>query len=170
MSDTINKINDRIVDNIREMCDKIDGQIFGLSHTIGIRNEEVSIPAVILPNGECISIYDEADQHDIVCYHHMNSKSYQESANSFGNLRTYDEICDMSLVVFGKRRVSPYAIENALCAAISSDNGNVLQGTDFNSTQVFAQEFNGLANFLNPDFFLFKINYKITSTKSRCKK
>lgn len=167
----IEHINKAIANAIENEGRKINLQTYCLAESIAIRSEEdVTFPAIVLPNGECLDVYSATDKHDITLYHRLNRISYSETEQGFGNSRAYNEVDDMSLLVYGKRaRIDQLRLEQIICKAIVSNPANTIMESDFNSLQVFASEYLGVTNFMTPAYFLFKINYRLTSTYNpRC--
>lgn len=144
----------------------------GLAESVAIRGEEeVTFPALILKNGECINVYAETDKHDVTLYHRLNAISYQENDNAaWGSNKGYTETADMSLLIFGKRsKISQYEMEKIARGAITKDNSNSISRSEFNALQVFASEYMGVTYFMGTEYYLFRINYSITSTyNARC--
>ena len=171
METHINGINERIQQILNAWSEgKFDLQAYGLAESIAIRDESgVTFPAIVLPTGECLDVYSATDHHDVTLYHRLNEKSYQEK-QGFGERKLYEETDDMSLLVYGKRQaISQFQMEKVARKAIASVATRTLMRSDFNSLQVFANEYMGVTYFLTPDYFLFKINYRITSTyDDRC--
>ena len=175
MENHINGINTRIGNTLKELLPTSDLQSFGPAESIAVRDDssDVTFPAIVLPNGECYSVFGETDKHDVTLYHRLNDISFQEDSKAaYGSGHGYSETDDMSLIVFGKRAgISPFRMEKIARQAIESDNANTIVRSDFNSLQVFANEYAGVTYFLDPRYFLFKINYRITSTyNARCAK
>ena len=164
------------IDNINnEICQVIGKKkvlALGLAESVAIRGEEeVTFPAIILKSGECINVYAETDKHDVTLYHRLNAISYQEDNNaSWGSNKGYTEVADLSLIVFGKRsKISQYEMETIALRAITKDNSNSISRSEFNALQVFASEYMGVTYFMGTEYYLFRINYSITSTyNARC--
>lgn len=167
MKDEIKHINDKIKSSI-----ECDVRLYELAESVAVRgDDEITFPAMILQDGECVSVYGETDKHDVTLYHRLNDVSFQEeSASSFGNGKGYTETADMSLIVFGKREaISPYDMERIARKAIADRSRCTISRSEFNALQIFASEYVGVTYFIPPDYFLFKINYRITSTyNTRC--
>ena len=158
-----------------EICKGLGGKdvlALGLAEAVAIRGEEeVTFPALILKSGECINVYAETDKHDVTLYHRLNAISYQENDNySWGSKKGYTEVADMSLLVFGKRsKISQYEMEKIARGAITKDSANSVSRSEFNALQVFASEYMGVTYFMGTEYYLFRINYSITSTyNARC--
>lgn len=169
MEQTILQINEWI----KQQLTQVDIKDFALAESVAVRSEdgEVTFPALILPNGEGINVYAETDKHDVTLYHRLNSISYQDNENvSIGSARGYTEVDDISLIVFGKRKKqNKYELERVIIAALSKNNHISISRSDFNALQIFASEFTGVTYFLGTEYYLFKINYSITSTlNTRC--
>ena len=168
----IEHINKAIVENLRKDNPEVDVLPYGLAESNALRgDEDVTIPAFVLPHGECINVYGETDKHDVTFYHRLNEISFQDNEeDSYGGRREYTEVADLSLIVFGKRTiVNPLRVENLARNAIAANSKCSIVRSDFNSLQVFASEYMGVTYFMTPDFFLFKINYRLTSTsRLRC--
>ena len=170
----LQNIKDAIVHALIEFPKEIDANTLGLAESIAIRDEgsDTTFPAIVLPNGECINVYGAADKHDVTIYHRLNGINFQENAGaSFGSGAAYDEVSDMSIIAFGKRlSISQFRLEELLRKAIVSQSGTLVS-SDFNSLQVFANEYVGASFALPPEYFMFKINYRLTSTwMPGCKK
>lgn len=165
---TIDKLNRTIANRL----DSLDVKTFGLAEGVAIRgDEEMTFPAIILSTGECVNVFGETDKHDVTLYHRLNEISYQETdIASYGSSKGYAQTADMSMLVFGKRKkVSQFQVERAAIAAIANDNTCSVSRSDFNALQVFATEYMGVTYFMGTEYFLFKINYRITSTfNARC--
>lgn len=173
METKIQKINEALQASIIALIGyNATSMLYGLAEPVLIRDTdaEQTLPAIVKCDGECINVFKECDVHDVTLYHRLQSKSYTAKAG-YGGRITYDEVCEMSLIVYGFRKaVNPYELEKTLCKAIIEDSARSIGSTDFNAIQVFATEYSGMPFILNPDFFLFKINYRITSTLNRCTK
>jgi hypothetical protein len=160
-----NKI-DIINTEIRKALVGIDVLTFGLAESVAIRDEdEVTFPAIILNNGACINVYAETDKHDVTLYHRLNAISYQENDNAaWGSMKGYTETADLSLLVFGKRsKISQYEMEKIAQQAIIQDNSNSISRSEINALQVFASEYMGVTYFMGTEYYIFRINYSITS-------
>lgn len=167
MINEIVHINATIEKSLAEATIPAEVQAFGLAESVAVRGEDdVTIPAIILKSGECLNVYAETDKHDVTLYHRLGNISFQENRNgSFGNAVGYLETDDMTLLVFGKRdKISSYRMEQIARKVIAKTKNCTLVTSDFNSLQVFANEYMGVTYFLTPAYFLFKINYRITST------
>lgn len=168
MEKKIDIINNEICKAIGEK----DVLALGLAESVAIRGEEeVTFPALILKGGECINVYAETDKHDVTLYHRLNAISYQETDNAaWGSNKGYTGVADMLLLVFGKRsKISQYEMEEIARGAITKDNTNSVSRSEFNALQVFASEYMGVSYFMGTEYYLFRINYSITSTyNARC--
>lgn len=163
MKQTIQHINHTIQHELHAY----DVKAYQLAESVAMRSdEEVTIPVLIMPSGECINVYGDTDKHHITLYHRLSNISYQKDDNaSFGNRSAYTEEADMSLIVFGKREViSQFDMERIARSVIASQTNCTLVGSDFNALQIFASEYAGVTYFMGSAYFLFKINYRITST------
>ena len=164
---------DIINNEIQKALGGLDVLALGLAESVAIRGEEeeVTFPALILKGGECINVYAETDMHDVTLYHRLNAISYQENDNAaWGSNKGYTEVADLSLLVFGKRdKISQYEVEKIARGAITKDNANSVSRSEFNALQVFASEYMGVIYFMGTEYYLFRINYSITSTyNARC--
>ena len=162
MTDSIAHINETIADLLQG---EHDLKAYTLAESIAVRgDEDITFPALILPTGECIDVYGETDKHDITLYHRLNDISFQEdNTSSFGSHNGYTEAADMSLIVFGKRKcLSPFEMERIARKAIAFTDKCTLSRSDFNMLQIFASEYVGVTYFMSPEYYLFKINYRIT--------
>lgn len=163
MQEIIEKINS----NIAAVLPKLDLKAYALAESVSMRSdEEVTFPALVLPNGECISVWGETDKHDVTLYHRLNGITYQEDTTaSYGSGKGYFATADMSLIVFGKRAsLSPFEAERAARQSIANQMQCSLAQSDFAALQIFASEYVGVSYFISPEYYLFKINYRITST------
>lgn len=171
MNETIANINTAIAKAMEEL--KTDLKAYGIAESMAIRgDEDITFPALVFPDGECIDVYSETDHHDVTLYHRLNEISFQEDrSRSFGSGTSYITTADMSLIVFGKREhISPWEMERIARGAIASCNGCGLVRSDFSALQIFATEYAGVTYFISPKYYLFKINYRITDTyNNRCK-
>lgn len=168
MNRIINKINIAITDSLK----KGDILVHGLAEAVLIReSEEKILPAIVCENGECdVNLFD--DRFDCGFYHKLNGITYNEVAGWGDDVRK-QSVHDMSIVVYGKRSTfNPYIVEKAVCDAIGkTSKGDIIClpiSADFNRLQVFATEFSGYPFFLQPDVFLFKVNYRIIINPINC--
>lgn len=167
MHSVIQSINE-VLDGIFKPGAKV--HFYGLAESVAARDSkgEKVVPAIVLPDGECFDVYGLADMKDATFYHRLQSSQFG-SVQSFGSTKDYEKTSDVSLIVFGKRQVyDQFVLADTVCAALGKIKNVTLQGVDYNLLQVFATEYSGLSCFLNPDYFLFRINYRITSTFNRC--
>lgn len=163
----IEHINHAIYKSLKNGKKEANAQGFCLAESITIRgDEDVTFPAIVLPSGECRSVFGEVDKHDVTFYHRLGGISFQEDTKaSFGSGSGYVETDSLSLIVYGKRAaISPYRMEQIARQAIATTKNCSVAESDFNSLQVYASEYMGVKYFLTPAYFLFKINYRITST------
>lgn len=164
-----------IIQSVNEALNSIfseraDVQFYGLAESVAARdkNGEKVVPAIILPDGECYDVYGLADMKDATFYHRLQNSQFSQ-VQSFGSAKDYAKVSDVSLIVFGKRKVyDQYVLADTVCSTLGSLRNITLQSVDHNLLQVFASEYSGLSCFLDPDYFLFRINYRITSTFDRC--
>lgn len=169
MHDDIQSVNNAILNIFKKGADV---QLYGLAESVAARSKdgEKVIPAIIFPNGECYDVYGLADEKDATFYHRLQSVQYEQK-QSYGSVKSYDKACDVSLIIFGKRKVyDQFVLADSVCSVLGGMHNVTLQGVDHNMLQVFASEYSGLSFFLDPDYFLFRINYRITSTYDRCTK
>lgn len=148
-----------------EGCSRV--KLYGIAEPVLTRDadSEITLPAIVDAQGECYDVFGSADENDIVLYHKLNSVTYTSAdAKSYGSRTLYEKDADMSLVVYGRRVIGRDEIEKAVCGELSRTKGVRLSGTDFSGVQILATEYSGLPYFLNPDYFLFRISYRITST------
>lgn len=146
--------------------------VHGVAEAVLIReSEEKILPAIVCADGECdVNLFD--DRFDAGFYHKLNGIGYSEVAGWGDEIRK-QSVHDMSMIVYGKRScISPYAMEKVVCDAIGkATKGDVVClpiSSDFNRLQVFATEFSGYPFFLQPNVFLFKVNYRITINPNNC--
>lgn len=171
MNETIANINMNIAKAMEERMSDI--KTYGIAESMAIRgDEDITFPALVFPDGECIDVYSETDHHDVTIYHRLSEISFQEDRNrSFGSGTSYITTADMNLIVFGKRDIiSPWEMERIVRSAIASCKECRLVRSDFSALQIFATEYAGVTYFISPKYYLFKINYRITDTyNNRCK-
>lgn len=177
MDSIINIINGRITTALQ---DKQEPKLIaGLTEPVVIREgddpqTEIVLPALIGADGECnTAIFD--DKYGIGLYHKLNSVTYAETtAKGYGDGRKTERVADMSLIAYGQRKtINQYELEKRLHRAITGTryNGKAVcsvTSSHFNRTQNLAGEFGGIPFFLQPDIFLIKINYKITTALPEC--
>jgi len=168
----IKGINDRIQSILDDWSEgEFDLQAYGIAEGVAVydQDSDKTFPVMVLPSGECYDVYGETDKHAVTLYHRLNEITFQE-VDSIGSHKQYQEVDSLSLLVFGKRAIiSQYQMEKIARKAIAFDNSQTIERSDFNSLQVFANEYVGVRFFLTPDYFLFKINYRITSAyDDRC--
>ena len=166
----------RTIDNINIAITKALAKghilVHGLAEAVIIRESEDKIlPAIVCHDGECdVNLFD--DLYDAGFYHKLNGITYNEVAGWGDDVRK-QSVHDMSIIVYGKREcISPYAMEKLVCDAIGqASKGDIIcmpVSADFNRLQVFAGEFSGYPFFLQPEVFLFKVNYRITINPINC--
>lgn len=166
--DTLNNaICERIISIYGEQCRICP---YGLAEPVLWRgDDERTVPAIVNHSGECIDVFKDCDKNDLTFYHKLQSISFDKSDQSFGSLTSYSKNSEVSLLVYGKRTINPYALNQTICAVISRQTDCELVSVDFNAVMILASEYNGMPFFLPPNFFLFKINYRITSAfDNRC--
>lgn len=149
-----------------------DVQIFGLAESVAARDKsgERVVPAIVFPDGECYDVYGLADIHKATIYHRLQNSQFN-STTSFGSFKSYEKVSDISLIVFGERKCyDQFVLADSISAAIGKRSDVTLLSVNHNLLQVFSDEYNGLSCFLNPDYFLFRINYRLTSAFDRCSK
>ena len=139
----------------------------GIAEPIIVTNEdETEMPAIVLSDGECVSVLD--DESDICFYHKLNKKTYQRATNKgYGDKPSLQATYDMSLVVYGFRsKISAIEAEKRITASIATmcDVGTV----EFNRSTVFYSEFSGIQFFLQPNVFLFRVNYTQKKSLNNC--
>ena len=151
-------------------------QLFGMADPVIIRDEgDVLLPVVIDSDGECHDVLLD-DAFDMSLFHRLNAKAYTTArTDGFGNDPKRVCVYDMSLFVSGKREaIDLYRLEHLCVAAIEGAcNGmknaeSEVTQTDFNRIRVFNAEYTGVPFPLQPDIFLFKVNYKLLRVQSPC--
>ena len=176
MDDIIASINARITEAIQGITEK-PIMIEKIAEPVIIRDqEEQSFPAIIDQKGECnISLFD--DQYAIGAYHKMTQINYPETAaKGYGDDRRVQRVAVMSLVVYGDRGTADhYELADELRKAIEKTvyknrKPCSVTSVNYNRALVFAGEFGGIAFFLQPHVFLFRINYRITTAITDCTK
>lgn len=174
MEKTIEQINKAVAARVIEEFGKTDVCVFGLAEPVLVRDHEsdTTSPAIVCSDGECRVVYDALDSSIVTIYGRLQSISYERGTTSaYGNSQGYDQVADASLIAIGRRTINSYRMERVICDVLGSVKGCQLASADFNAVQVWASEFPGVPYFINPDYFLFKINYKLsTSTGIRCNK
>lgn len=172
MNDTIEHINAAIAANLQQALPTADLLHYALAESVELRGDEnIILPAIVLPDGECFNVYGVTDKHDVVLYHRLGDISYDEDTrNAYGSGAIYKQVADMSLIVFGKREItSQFQMERIARQAIAQHANCSLVRSDFNALQIFANEYAGVTYFMGPAYYLFKINYRITGTYNpRC--
>lgn len=167
---TLNKILEQAVVSVAGK--KCKTTMLNLAEPVLVRNKdaETTMPAIVTDCGECFDVFGEADRSAVTIYHRMSNIGYGgRGAGNYGSHTSYTQTVDLSAIVYGRRVIDQYSLEKALCAAISRQSDCVLVSSDFNAVQVFASEYQGMPFILNPNFFLFKINYRVIGTfDNRC--
>lgn len=159
----IYRINKAIEDSLSEL--KVNA--LGIAEPIVIRDgNDVEIPAIILSDGECLSVLD--DDSDVCCYHKITKKTYStDNKGGYGDSKKVSSESDMSLVIYGFRtKITPYDAEQMITKAIMGLC--TVTSVDFNRNTLFYQEYSGIRFFLQPDVFLIKINYKLKEKLNSC--
>jgi len=152
-----------VLDGFAECRSKL---LYGIAEPVLTRDteNEITLPAIVDEQGECYDVFNHVDENDIVLYHKLNGISYNKTDAGYGSKVAYAKEADMSLVVYGRRAIGRDSVERALCAKLSVTRGISLNNTEFGAVQIMATEYAGLPYFLNPDYFIFRINYRVTST------
>lgn len=170
----VEKINGTIADTSGLNEDAM--QLFGIADPVIIRDEgDVTLPVIIDADGECHDVLLD-DTFDISLFHRLNKKTYtNDRIKGFGNDPQRVCIHDMSLFVSGKRHaIDLYRLEHLCVAAIEGacmgmrNAYTEVSETDFNRIRVFTNEYSGIPFPLQPDIFLFKINYKLLRVQIPC--
>ena len=168
----MNAVIQNINTAIRAALQEKDIKAYGLAESVALRgDEDITLPAIVLPSSECFDVYGETDKHDVVLYHRLGDISYNEDTKAaYGSGITYTEVADMSLIIFGKReKISQFQMEHIARTAIAKQKECTLVRSEFNALQIFASEYAGVTYFMGSAYFLFKINYRITCTYNpRC--
>lgn len=127
---------------------------------------EMEMPAIVMADGECFPIID--DSSDLCSYHKINRKSYTRETNKgYGDKVAITSYDDMSLIVYGVRgKIAALEAEKKITRAIS--NIVNVESVEFNRTVIFGTEYSGVQFFLQPNIFLFRINYKIKQALPTC--
>ena len=136
--------------------------------------EEQIRPAIIDEYGEIdCDLFD--DRYPVSFYHRLNGKIYTGATNGgYGDTIAYTEESDMSMLVYGVRSVIPACqLEENITHTIQSlqykQGGTsaycVVKSVSFDRKQVFLGEYSGIPFFLQPNIFLFRINYKIITAR-----
>lgn len=139
--------------------------------------EEQIRPAIIDERGEIdCDLFD--DRYPVCFYHRLNGKTYTGATNGgYGDTIAYTEESDMSMLVYGVRSVIPACrLEENITHTIQSlqykQGGTsaycVVKSVSFDRKQVFLGEYSGIPFFLQPNIFLFRINYKIITARRTC--
>lgn len=159
----IEKLNNAIVNALQGL--RVSA--LGIAEPIIVTNDdETEMPAIVLSDGECLSILD--DESDVCLYHKLNKKTYQIATNKgYGDKPSIQANCDMSLVVYGFRdKISAIEAEKRITSAIATmcEVSNV----EFNRSAIFYSEFSGIQFFLQPNVFLFRVNYTQKKLLTNC--
>lgn len=152
-------------------------QLFGLADPVILRdkNGDATFPVIIDADGECHDVLLD-DNFDMSLFHRLNKKTYTTMpSEGFGNDPKRVCVHDMSLFVSGKRSaIDMYRLEHLcvdaiekVCTGKKRAKTEVTE-TDFNRIRVFVNEYTGIQFPLQPDIFLFKLNYKLTREQSPC--
>lgn len=174
MKKALEDINTAIKQAVQETWKTADVKTYALAESVTVRaDEETTFPALVLPRGECIEVFSRTDKHDATLYHRLTGISYQEDADaSFGSGKAYAKTADLAIIVFGKRdKIDQFELEGLIDNVLASNKDCTIVSSDFNSLQIFATEYAGISYFMGSAYFLFKINYRLTSTyNARCAK
>jgi hypothetical protein len=150
--------------------------LYGVADPIVVRDESESVfPVIIADNGECYDVLLD-DSKDVSLYHRLNMKTYGTvNTAGYGDKPQQTIVYDMAMVVCGRRdKINPHDMERACVFGITNTTNAKQRITcevttsNFNRLQVFTGEYTGVQFPIQPDIFLFKINYKITRTQSPC--
>jgi len=150
-------------------------QLFGLADPVILRdkNGDATFPVIIDADGECHDVLLD-DAFDMSLFHRLNKKTYTtDRIKGYGDDPKRVCVHDMSLFVSGKRHaIDVYRLEHLCVAAIEGAGARnattEVTETDFNRIRVFVNEYTGIQFPLQPDIFLFKINYKLTRVQTPC--
>lgn len=162
----IDNLNTAFADAIEKLVGtKANAQLYGVAEPVLVRDhdKERTFPAIVTCKGECLDVLADCDINDVVLYHRMRNKTYTpDSSHSRGSRVAYRSTLDMTLLVYGKRKVNQMTLEESLCNVISRESSCAIMSSNFNALEVYAEEYRGMPFVLNPEYFLFKINYQIT--------
>lgn len=172
----VERINDTIAQTSGLNADKM--RLFGLADPIIIRDNDdmdVQVPVIIDSDGECHDVLLD-DEFDMSLFHRLNKKTYATiTTEGYGNAPKRVCVHDMSLFVSGKRHaIDLYRLEQLCVSAIESSCYGVKNASssvaesDFNRIRIFSAEWSNVKFPLQPDIFLFKINYKLSWVQSPC--
>lgn len=175
MNEAIKKINESISDYLGSRT--VSSCIFGLSEAINYDSGGNVVPAIVDVTGELYTnLFD--DEFQVGIYHKLNSKEYStDASNGYGDARKVGETASMSLICYGKRdAVDCYDLERTIVDLINGVSytdrarrvGCEVTGSLFNRQQVFSAEYSGLPMFLQPNVFIFRITYKISTAQRKC--
>lgn len=168
LDDFIEALNDKL----KVLFGIIQPMTYGVAEPVLTRSgddNEVVIPAIVDSTGECVNVFEEADENSMVMYHRLNSKSYSSQAPAYGSRKISTAEYDMSIIVFGQRKcTNPNIAEEKIVDLMSMMPAIDVRDSNFNGVQVLSSEFSGMPYFLTPDFYLFKINYRINSALNGC--
>lgn len=159
----IEKINKSIENSLTGLTTSI----LGVAEPIVITNEEETIvPMIVLPDGECLSILD--DEKDICVYHKINKKTYVKEENrGYGDRPKVSSNTDMSLLCYGFRdKISQLDAERLITSAIMPYVS--IESVEFSRITILSSEFLGIQFFLQPNVFLFRINYRMKEKMKSC--
>lgn len=178
MDNIVSAINDAVAAFLEK--DNIQANVHGIAEAAiidDVGGEEQMRPAIISEDGEIDSdMFD--DRYPVCFYHRLNGKTYSGNTNSgYGDNIGYTEEADMSMIVFGMRRaISAHALEEYITNIIqrvTHKKGGargycMVKSVSFDRRQVFSGEYSGVRFFIQPNIFLFKVNYKIITARNTC--
>lgn len=159
------EINENILEAIKNGLDLVDIKQYGIAEPVMEIGDDVMSPNIVTPSGEGIGVFSEADMHDVLMYHRLQSIS-RTQFNGYGSRRPYKEVAEMSLIVYGKRKINQFDLERKIAEIIMQDEDCSVSTSNLDAYQVYANEYSGQPFFLDTRFFLFKINYSITCTRN----
>ncbi len=134
-------------------------------------------PAVVDESGEVDSNLFN-DRYPVGFYHKLLGKQFVGATNKgYGDNIAYTEESNMSMIVFGVRSMI-YAneLEENIVRSIQELRYRksattaycVVQNISYDRRQIFSSEYTGVPFFLQPNIFLFRINYKIITAHKSC--
>jgi len=146
-----------------KLCEDVSLRAFGIASTVQVFDEEdeKSIPAVILNNGDCEYVFSD-DDFQAGCYHRINSKTYG-TVKGGGNFDKDVETVEMVLIVWGfsnQLKMSNLDFERDVIIPAIPQRAKLVS-TDFDSYRVANSEFKGINYIPKPEEFIFSVKYRV---------
>lgn len=163
MEKNILELNESILKDLYMEFGVVGVKSYTLAEPVLVRDveQDVTIPAIVDENGDCFNMFDNADGNDIVFYHRISQSSYSEKSG-YGSRAECVLTANVSLVVYGKRHVGRDRVLDTIASTIINTKDANMVSIDYDSIQILASEYSGLPYFLSPDYFIARLNYRIT--------